>query len=257
MKKIILSITIIIALGFSQFGHAQFFLGKKKAQLSGITFSIKGTGDIYADLSHEGLYSMLKPNERNNFNIKNYERAGSYNASMIGGRMGLDFSFNPKNKAGEIKFNREIRVSASLGFDKEIAIDVVPIGAVNAWENSITLCVVENDLTFDMMYLFKTPFLEVFELYAGPGANVGGTFGNRFIFMNETPSDQPEYKARNSSYLRTCAVAGGAINAKFITFKLEALYGVGAQIVHNGDANFHQTFGMNISAGVRLNYKKK
>lgn len=246
-KKTLFILLVISAMTLPFQGNAQFILGKQKARFSGFKLNIGGSFENYANLSGEGLFSMLRPNQTSSFDISNYREIDyGYGAIMEGNYLGFDLIFNPKNSEGNVRLNREIRVGAQINIGREILIDMSPNGVSI---DPIGLCLIENNFNLNASYLFRTTN-KIFNAYAGPGANIGGTFGNDFIFMGS--GDQTFYKAYGSNYLRVYALAGISMNLARVSFHLEGNYGFGSQVVHNGDVNLLQTYGLQASIGYRF-----
>ncbi len=249
MKKLYWPTLFLLFTLISHESLAQFPLGRQKAKLSGVRVYLGGHDDAYANLSAKGLYSMLKPGQQVDFNLNEYYQADSYAALMTGGTLGINLIFNPRNTDGSVRTNREIRIGADLGLDREVMIDMQARNTGGRADN-IALCVLENSFNLEAAYLFKAPISQALEVYAGPGANLGGTFGNRFLFIGD-PSDTGDRKARNSNYLRAYAIAGATLGANKFFFQLEGTAGAGTQIVHDGKANFLGTYGLRIGVGYR------
>lgn len=249
MKKLYSFSFLMLFTFISHQSFAQFPLGKQKAKLSGVRVIIGGTTDSYANLSPEGLFSMLKPNQNFDFDLNNYEEYDSYFAVMSGGSLGVSLIFNPKKSDGTLRTNREIRVGANIGLDREVMIDMAARN-LGGPADYVGLCVIENSFNLEAAYLFIASITNFLEVYAGPGANLGGTFGNRFLFVGD-PSDIGDLKARNSNYVRAHAIAGATFGTNHIFFQLEGKVGAGAQIVHNGKANLLGTYGIQIGVGYR------
>ena len=250
MRKYTCLFFLLLLIFASHQTYAQFPLGKQKAKLSGIRIAIGGAEDLYSNLSSEGLFSMLKPNQQVDFDLDNYEEMGGYRTLMTGGTLGVDLIFNPRKVNGTTRNNREIRVGANIGIEREVMIDVVAKNPLGDPYDNIGLCVIENSFNLEVAYLFKASPIKVLQFYAGPGANLGGTFGNRFLFVGD-PSDIGDKKAKNSNYLRAYAVAGATFGVSKIFFQLEGKLGVGTQIVHDGKASSLTSYGLQIGLGYR------
>ncbi len=227
--------------------NAQFFLGKQKAKLTGFRVNLGGSSDIYNNLSGEGLFSMLKPNQTANFDISQYREVDyGYGAEMTGGHLGFDLTFSPKHSDGTVKTNRELRLGVNLNIEREILIDMAPLSQTGNW---LGLCVIENNFNLNLAYLFKAK-LGPLEVYTGPAANVGGTFGNDFIFMGS--GDNTFYQAYSSNYVRVSGVAGFGLNIWRVNFQAEGSYGIGSQLVHNGDINLLRSYSLQLSMGYKF-----
>ncbi len=229
---------------------AQFFLGKKKAKLTGFRLNLGGNADIYPNLSGEGLYSMLKPNQSAGIDIRQYRENptyGGYAAEMTGGYLGFDLTFSPRALDGTVREDRELRIGLDLNLEREILIDMSPLSNQGNW---LGLCVIENSFNLNFAYLFKTDIANIIEFYAGPGANFGGSFGNDFIFMGS--GDNTFYDAYDANFLRAYGLAGFGLNFWNVKFQMEGSYGLGSQIVHNGDVNILRTYGIELSVGYKF-----
>jgi len=243
----LLGLILIGIITLTSQADAQFFLSKNKIKLTGFRASLGGSSDVYGNLSGEGLFSMLKPNQGANFDINQYREVDyGYAAEMVGGSLGFDLTFSPTNSDGTLRTNRELRLGVNVNIEREILIDMAPLSQTGDW---LGLCVIENNFNLNVAYLFKAK-LGPLEVYTGPGANVGGTFGNDFIFMGS--GDNTFYQAYGSNYVRAYGLAGFGLNIWRVQFQAEGTYGVGSQVVYNGDVNLLRTYGLQLSVGYKL-----
>lgn len=247
-------IFFLAVVGLSTESLAQFPLSKTKSTLTGVRLNIGGFTDTYDNMNPDGMLSLIKSGQEFDFDVTQYERANSYSAAMSGGNIGVDLIFNPFKKNGNVRSNHEIRVGSSANLAREVMIDMTSDNTqiVDSYINGVTLCVIENEFLVQAAYLFKATIgrWKPIEVYAGPGVNVGGTFGNEFIFIG---GPEQTLTARNSNYLRTHVIAGGSINVgKRMFLQAEGLMGIGTQIVHDGGVNFLSTSALQFSIGYRL-----
>lgn len=193
---------------------------------------------------------MLKPNQGSDFDMSQYRAIDNgLPAENTGGALGFDLVFNTRSKDGFLRLNRELRIGLDLNIQREIMLDTEALDATSIFNP--TLCLIENNLNLNVAYLFKTGRNGIVEAYAGPGANVGGSFGNDLIFLGT--NDTTPYEAYGSTFVRAYALAGVKVNLWRVNVALEGNYGLGSQVVHNGDVNLLRTYGLRIAAGFRFN----
>ncbi len=229
---------------------AQFPLSKTKSKFTAIRGSIGGFVDDYGDLSAEGLLSLIKSNQDYNFDLRDYEELEGY-TTISGGNIGFEAIFNPYHTDGTINTRQEIRVGASANIAREAMLDVVHReDQSNTYPTPVTLCIVENEFLVNASYIFRLPYLDnMLDVYAGPSVNIGSTFGNEFIFLG---GPEQTLEAKNSSYFRGGAIVGGSVNLRNFYYQMEGSLGLGAQVVHQGNASMLTSSNFRFAIGYRF-----
>jgi len=105
---------LLIALLLSSIvSTAQFRLGKTKSKITSIRASAGGFTDNYNDIDAEGMLSLIGTGEQYDFNLADYGSEDLSYASLTGGVLGLDITFNPYKADGTLTPSPAIRLGVA------------------------------------------------------------------------------------------------------------------------------------------------
>ena len=156
-----------------------------------------------------------------------------------GGMMVLSVGLHPLSQDGNTyNLNHELRFALELHAGRESMILWNEAGS----SNSLIYCVIQNEAALNAAYLFRHSRFGIIEFYGGLGAGLGKTFGNEFIFINDTDRsfageqntvyNESVFRAVGSSFYRVYVPAGMDLRVfGKLKVNVEARYGVGAEKV--------------------------
>lgn len=216
----------------------------KKWRVGAVGFSMGAFADMYHNMTDEGMKSMAINLPQREINLEGYRKTYGENEVMIeGGMLGGYVSLNPRRRDGSgYNLNQELRLGVGVNLDREAMIQYQD--EVSGTENSVIYCLIENELMLSGSYLVKFRLSNRFSLYGGGGMNLGGTFNNAFLLIedktvsNEVVTETTEVQALSSYYTRGFAHGGVAYHTKGrVSFHLDFKTGMGMQIVNGAKNN--------------------
>ena len=179
-------------------------------------------------------------------------------ADVFSGMMALSVGMNPIAKSGTgYRTDRELRLSIELQAGKEAMVSFTD----QTGDNTLIYCVIQNEASLNGAYLIRMDKLPIVDLFVGAGANLGRSFGNQFVFINESNQRYAGEQSGNQgmSYFRAQSSAFYRIYVPFgldlklfehFRLSLETRLGAGVEVVKGGGS-----YGIPLSHATMLGMK--
>ena len=206
----------------------------------GLSVSFGILEDQFKHVTSNNLISRIRAGENPDEKINRYSQIGSSIVSFHGVNLGLALIFDPTPKNDGFRFIQdELRVGANINLQRELMVDSYEKNETNF--TPLTFCLLENEVMLQTSYLFKSTLLKgLMTFYLGPQLNVGSTWGNEFILLNQTPATFGDntFETKKSNYFRGSALFGYSLDIYRIRLQVEGTIGKGVQYIPaNEDMN--------------------
>ena len=216
----------------------------KKWRIGAIGLNIGSFTDHYQSMTVEGMKSMAIDLPNVPVDLNGLNMMGDESSVVIeGASLGAYISLNPRNRTRDgHNLNQELRIGFSTNIDREAMIQF----SDNNYENSVIYCLIESEVMLSAQYLFSGQFGRRFGFYGGAGMNVGSTFNNLFLLIEDGrdsngfwESSTTEVAAKSSYYTRGFLSAGLMYHTLGrVSLSLDIQSGVGLQVVNGAKNNY-------------------
>ena len=233
-------------------------IATKRWQINAVGVTIGSFGDMYDNMTEEGMLSMANGLPNGSINSTAFSKVD--NQVMIeGGSLGAYISLNPRNRTQDgYNLNQELRLGINANIEREAMIEFS-----DPSYNSLVYCLIENEINLSASYLFSRTFGRRFGVYGGLGMNVGSTFDNVFLLINNTNEDDTsweagttEVEAKSSYYTRGFLHLGLAYHMRRISLSLDVKSGMGMQFVDGAQNNYIKDSCVG-QLGVQYNFNRR
>jgi len=270
MKNLLLPLLLaVICMASSGRGHAQQLSEADPQKPKGAIIGIFGgmridevgvnlgvNNDRYQSMDTEFFRNYTNRTSLTDIDLSGFTSDEEFALNVGGSMVGVELTLTPARLAKNARHTQQLRVALDFVVDREAMV----VYTENGTYNDIVYCIIQNEAMLNVSYIFRANMPSGFSFFGGAGATAGKTFGNRFIFINDTDETFPgegfsgynttDIRARSSQFARLYVPFG--LDYTFgggFRFGLEGRYGLGVENVAG-----HATHFIKNNIGVQMNF---
>lgn len=214
-----------------------------KWRVNQVGLYLGGHNDSYAAMSMDYMRAYAFRTSLVDLDLQGMEE--EVFADVSSGMVVLSLGMQPLDRVGNVyRTNQELRFTVELQAGKEAMIAWSEQGS----SNTLVYCVIQNEASINGAYLLRMDKLPVIDLFVGAGASLSRSFGNQFVFINESNvryageqagnQGASYFRARGSAYYRLYLPFGLDLKL-FENFRLSLETRIGAGVEHvRGDGGY-------------------
>ncbi len=233
------------------------FLGGMRIDEVGL--NLGSNTDRYQSMDVDYMRHYTNRTSLTDIDLSGFDSDEALALSVFGTNIGVELVLSPLRMTRQSNLSQQLRV----GFDFVVHREAMVTYTNWATSDALTYCIIQNEAMLNVSYIFRTNHMGNFSLFFGAGTTLGKTFGNRFIFINDSDVTYPDeernffgnttdIRGRSSQFGRLYVPFGFDVAiAKTVRLGLEGRYGIGFENVAGHATHFIRD---NVNVQMNLNF---